>query len=256
MPIPERGVAYDFYIPLVDAVDDSLLLINPTIVAGDFQISEDGSTFVNLETLPVVMPSNNSSVKISLSAGEMNTPRVFIRAKDVSGTQWIDVVIFIGVPEDNSIQSMPEAGEPFTFYISLVDVLNPTTFLLNPTIEAGDFKISQDGGNFFDLDPSPTVTPPGGGSVKVALSSSDMDADKIYIKAVDASGNEWESVTIFIDSIVVIVRNGGDSWGPRRRKEREEREEFDKLLRREDDEILSIIIAISRKNHANTSNVY
>ena len=48
------------------------LQINPTLAAGDVQLSKDGGAFVNLTSLPTVTPGGDTNVKISLSADEMN----------------------------------------------------------------------------------------------------------------------------------------------------------------------------------------
>ena len=51
MPTPEKGTAYEFYLPLVDVLDGNTFLIDPSMAAGDFVISQDGGAQVNLTTL-------------------------------------------------------------------------------------------------------------------------------------------------------------------------------------------------------------
>lgn len=99
MAFPVQGEAYVFDIHLVDIDDPRFFLINPDIEAGDFQISRDGATFVDLNTLPVVTPANSNLVRISLSAFEMNVPKVNIVGLDQAETPlWEEIGIFIDVP--------------------------------------------------------------------------------------------------------------------------------------------------------------
>ena len=93
MALPKRGVAYIEYITLVDSLDPSKFKVNPTIVAGDFQISKDGGTFANLATLPAVTPAGSRTVKISLSATEMDADNITVQAIDVAGDEWMEAII-------------------------------------------------------------------------------------------------------------------------------------------------------------------
>ena len=74
------------------------------------------------------------------------------------------------------------------------------SFKANPTLAAGDVKISKDGGAFANLASLPTVTPAGDTSVQVALSATEMQAARIVVKFVDAAGAEWESFLIVIET--------------------------------------------------------
>jgi hypothetical protein len=102
MALPKKGVAYEFFLSLVDALDAESFLADPTIAAGDFQISKDGGAFANLATLPVVEPSGSIGVKISLSAGEMDADKVMVQGIDQAGNEWFDVMVFIDVPTTNA----------------------------------------------------------------------------------------------------------------------------------------------------------
>ncbi len=95
MADPERGVPYDFFIPLLDLGTGEFLL-SPTIVDGDFRVSKDGGAFVNLTTVPVVMPSASGSVKVDLNAAEMTADKIVIEAIDITVIQeWRSVFSFI-----------------------------------------------------------------------------------------------------------------------------------------------------------------
>ena len=64
-------------IPLITrgAVD---LKAHPTLAAGDVKVSKDGGAFNNLTTLPTVTPAAGTSVRVSLSATEMQAARLAV----------------------------------------------------------------------------------------------------------------------------------------------------------------------------------
>ena len=99
MSLPLQGVAYDFYTALSDALTPDAFRANPTIAAGDFQISIDGGAYVNLATLPVVDPASSVTVKISLSAAEMTGEKISVLAIDAAGGEWQDMLITLDLPE-------------------------------------------------------------------------------------------------------------------------------------------------------------
>jgi len=99
MALPIQGVAYIFYIALVDKNDPDTFKANPTIAAGDFKASTDGAAFTNRTNLPVVDPTGSITVKIALSAIEMTGAKVNIQGIDVSGAEWQDTLAIIDVPE-------------------------------------------------------------------------------------------------------------------------------------------------------------
>jgi len=96
MALPQRGVAYTFIVTLLDEVTGEFKS-NPTIAEGDFKISRDDAAYVNLATTPVVSPTGDISVKISLSASEMTVTDdyVIIKAIDVAGNEWQPLIFEI-----------------------------------------------------------------------------------------------------------------------------------------------------------------
>lgn len=86
---------------------------------------------------------------------------------------------------------LPVKGVAYIFYGSLIQQADTRLFKSSPTLAAGDFKVSIDGGAFANLATLPTVTPAAGVSVKFSLSSGEMNGDNIYVTCVDASGAEW-----------------------------------------------------------------
>lgn len=90
---PKRGVAHKFYIGLVDQANTKLLKANPTIAAGDFQVSKDGGAFANLTTLPSAAPASGRAIMIDLSATEMTADNVVVQCVDAAGAEWCDLFI-------------------------------------------------------------------------------------------------------------------------------------------------------------------
>jgi hypothetical protein len=93
----------------------------------------------------------------------------------------------------------PVKNQDFEFVVSLEDYANPGNFKSNPTLASGDWKISKDGGAFANLATLPSVEPASGISVKVVLSSTEMNADKVMIVGIDqTSPKEWSDFAICI----------------------------------------------------------
>ncbi len=95
--------------------------------------------------------------------------------------------------------SEPRQGEAFTLFVSLSDT-GGTDFVINPTIAAGDFQVSKDGGALVNLATLPVVAPAASALVKIELSAAEMTADNIAIIGIDAAGAEWEDILISIDN--------------------------------------------------------
>lgn len=86
----------------------------------------------------------------------------------------------------------PVKNEDFIIYVGLEDMNKPGNLRANPTIAAGDFQVSKDGGSFANLGTLPTVTPASGRAVKITLSATEMNADNVTVQCVDqTSPKEW-----------------------------------------------------------------
>lgn len=96
----------------------------------------------------------------------------------------------------------PKKNSAFTFSLSLVETAARPNFKANPTLATGDFKVSIDDGAFNNLATLPTVSPASGRNVKVVLSASEMNGDRIVVQAVDAAGAEWDEVMVTIQTSV------------------------------------------------------
>lgn len=101
MTLPKQNQAYSFYTALVSQANPAEFQIDPTIAAGDFQVSTNGAALANLATLPVVDPAGSSLVRIDLSAAEMNGAKVNIVAIDAAGAEWDQSISTIDVPVGN-----------------------------------------------------------------------------------------------------------------------------------------------------------
>lgn len=94
----------------------------------------------------------------------------------------------------------PKKGVAFSFVASVGSQATSGTFQIDPTIAAGDFKISKDGGALANLTNLPAVSPAGSSLISFALTLTEMNADNVTIQGKDAAGAEWFDVTISIQT--------------------------------------------------------
>lgn len=86
----------------------------------------------------------------------------------------------------------PKKNEDFLIRIAVEDFANPGNFKSNPTIAAGDFKVSIDGGALANLATLPSVSPASSIWILITLSASEMNGDVIAIQCIDqTSPKEW-----------------------------------------------------------------
>src|SRR5262245_54360663 len=90
---PKKNNAYVFFTGLVSQANSLTLQSNPTLAAGDVQVSVDGGTFAPLATLPTVTPTGSKSVKVSLTASEMNGDNIVVLFSDLAGAEWCEQLI-------------------------------------------------------------------------------------------------------------------------------------------------------------------
>ncbi len=95
----------------------------------------------------------------------------------------------------------PKRATELIFYIGLVSQADTKLFQTNPTIQAGDFKVSIDGGALNNPTTLPSVLPAGSKAVKVTLSTAEMTGDNIQLICSDAAGAEWCDVLINIQTV-------------------------------------------------------
>lgn len=93
----------------------------------------------------------------------------------------------------------PKKNEDFLIRIALEDYINPGNFKSNPTIAAGDFKVTTDAGGLGNLTTLPSVSPASSVLVLLSLSASEMNGDVITIVGIDqTSPKEWSDFVLSI----------------------------------------------------------
>lgn len=97
----------------------------------------------------------------------------------------------------------PKKNTEYIFYVALAAQANANTFQISPTLAAGDFKVSIDGGALANLATLPTVTPSSSKMVKITLSASEMNGDNVTVVCSDASGAEWRDLVINLQTAAV-----------------------------------------------------
>lgn len=83
---------------------------------------------------------------------------------------------------------------PSVFYQFLEDAENPSQFLVDPAIEAGDFQISNGGGPFVNLAILPIVDPAGSPQVKFELTENERSNPGALIYGKDQNDDEWREI--------------------------------------------------------------
>ncbi len=94
----------------------------------------------------------------------------------------------------------PKKNTAFILYVGLEDKANAGLFKAAPTLAAGDFKVSIDGGTLNNLTDLPTVTPTGGRMVKITLTAAEMNGDNVTVVCSDAAGAEWYDLIVNIQT--------------------------------------------------------
>lgn len=102
---------------------------------------------------------------------------------------------------------LPKKNVAFDFDVSLVDSANRPQFRANPTLAAGDVKVSTNNGAFANLATLPVVSPAAGRNVRVSLSASEMNGDRVCIQFVDAAGAEWDDLIVEINTSANTVED-------------------------------------------------
>lgn len=136
MTLPVQNSAYAFYTALASQSNPAEFQVNPTIAAGDFQVSTDGGTLANLATLPFVSPVGSFLVRIDLSASEMAGAKVNVVGIDAAGDEWDQFFASVDVPV-GSVDTLYdiETGDRIeTSTRIIVNEAGTTTALVDKTI--------------------------------------------------------------------------------------------------------------------------
>ncbi len=92
---PRYGQSYKFNLGLTSQASGNIFQPNPTLAAGDVQLSKDNGSLANLQTLPTVNPAGDRVLEVSLSGTEMEAANIFVQFHDVAGAEWADIGINI-----------------------------------------------------------------------------------------------------------------------------------------------------------------
>lgn len=93
----------------------------------------------------------------------------------------------------------PIKNQDFLIRIALEDYANPGNFKSNPTIAAGDFKVTTDAAGLGNLGTLPSVSPASTVLVLITLSASEMNGDVITVVGIDqTSPKEWSDFVLSI----------------------------------------------------------
>jgi hypothetical protein len=88
---PRRGEQYIFPTFLTSQADTNIFQVNPTLAAGDVEVSIDGGAFNNIAALPVISPALSDQIIVTVSAAEMTHAIggfTTVRFHDALGAEW------------------------------------------------------------------------------------------------------------------------------------------------------------------------
>jgi len=103
----------------------------------------------------------------------------------------------------------PVKAQAWAFDVELEDYANPGLFKANPTLAAGDVKISKDNGAEANLASLPTVSPAGSRIVSGVTTGTEMDADKVTITLHDQTvPPEWADYSLSIATQSPVMEQG------------------------------------------------
>lgn len=104
----------------------------------------------------------------------------------------------------------PIKNTAFTFDCVLFDTSGKVK--TSPTLAAGDVQVSKDGGAFANITDLP-VQIGSTGVLKVSLTATEMNADRVAIKFHDAAGDEWADLLVTFSTVqVVAMTDPLDIW--------------------------------------------
>lgn len=96
------------------------------------------------------------------------------------------------------LSNPPLKNTAFTFDLCLFDTSGKVK--TSPTLAAGDIQVSQDGGAFANIASLPTEIG-STGVLKVTLTATEMNADRVAVKFHDAAGDEWVDLVVTFSTV-------------------------------------------------------
>lgn len=210
---PIKNSAFVFYLSLISQADTDIFQVNPTLAVGDVTVFVDGVALGNIIALPSVIGAGKI-VRVALTAAEMNGNKVCILFSDVAGNEWQDGFVEIRTESASGSVYVPNSpftkNEAYTFYLTLISQADTDIFQVNPTLAAGDIKVSIDGGALANITVLPTAI--GAGKVlSISLSAVEMNGNEIAIQCSDVAGAEWQDALIVISTEQALVLLGSSS---------------------------------------------
>ena len=92
----------------------------------------------------------------------------------------------------------PIRGAAFELVIGLGSP-SSNALVTNPTLAAGDVKVSKDGGAYTNIATLPTTYPTGSNTIIVSLSATEMEAEVVVVRFTDQTTlKEWTDTVITI----------------------------------------------------------
>ena len=104
------------------------------------------------------------------------------------------------------MSNQPIKNQEYTFPISLVSQ-STGQFQANPTLAAGDVKVVLDDDAPANIGTLPVVDADFTRRVKVTLSATEMNHDKVCVYFIDAAGSEWDEAYAFIEPVSWLDTN-------------------------------------------------
>lgn len=99
----------------------------------------------------------------------------------------------------------PVYAAAWHFFISLISQADTNIFQANPTLAAGDVKVSIDGGSLNNLATLPSATPAASKLLRVDLSAAEMTGNQIMVLFSDAADSEWQDAMVMISTMSLGV---------------------------------------------------
>lgn len=100
----------------------------------------------------------------------------------------------------------PLKNSAYTFDVCLVSQADTDVFKTTVTLAAGDIQVSKDGGAFANITTLPTEISTSG-VLPVALTATEMNADRVTVRFHDAAGDEWQDLLVTIDTETVQIND-------------------------------------------------
>lgn len=110
---PKKGVAYECYVSVLSQANANIFQASPTMAAGDVKVSIDNAASANITTLPAI-GTIVKTLKVNLSAAEMNGDNIIVLFSDAAGNEWCDLLLNIQTTTAKGMESNIKAVNDIT----------------------------------------------------------------------------------------------------------------------------------------------